>query len=70
MVGLPQDVRIVAERGDGRRLDQLAQALCGCWVVSLSNGGISRLVGAILAGDDTGPSRTDELPRAASGAGT
>jgi hypothetical protein len=70
MVSLPQDVRVLADRGDERRLDQLAQALCGCWVVSLSNGGISRLLGAIMSGDDSRlPHADDQKRRAVSGGG-
>ncbi len=33
----------------GRRLDQVAQALCGCWVGRLPDDSLSRLVGAIMA---------------------
>ena len=38
---------------DDRRLDQLARALCGCWVVELPDKGLARLLRAILTGDDT-----------------
>jgi len=51
MVALPTEVQIGTQPGDKRRVDQLAQALCGCWVVSLSNGGVARLLGAIMGGD-------------------
>jgi hypothetical protein len=66
VVAMPPDVHVTASYRDEHRLDQLAQALCGCWVVSLSNGGVSRLLGAIMAGDECreGPPR-----RAASGVG-
>jgi hypothetical protein len=35
-----------------RRLDQLAQASCGCWVASLSERGITRLLEAIVGLDE------------------
>lgn len=41
---------------DERRLDQLAQALCACWVKGLSEQGVSRLVDAIVSMDD------DDMP--------
>lgn len=69
MVSLPEDVRISAEEGE-RRLDQLAQVLCGCWVVSLSNAGVSRLLGVIMAGDECLSARDrDGQRRAATGSG-
>jgi len=37
-------------RQDRRRLDQLAQALCGCWVNRLPSGGVTRFLEAILGG--------------------
>jgi hypothetical protein len=46
-----------------RRLDQLAQASCGCWVARLSNQGMVRLLEAIV-GADEGASDT---PRAIAG---
>ena len=39
-------------RSDDRRLDQLAQALCGCWVAKLPDRGLARLLRAIWTGDD------------------
>jgi hypothetical protein len=66
VVAMPPDVHVTASHGDERRLDQLAQALCGCWVVSLSNGRVSRLLGAIMAGDE---GREDPQRRTAAGAG-
>ena len=39
-------------RPDDRRLDQLAQALCGCWVTKLPDRGLARLLRAIWTGDD------------------
>lgn len=36
-----------------RRLDQLAQALCGCWVVTLPESGLARLLGAIMEGEES-----------------
>ena len=38
---------------DDRRLDQLAQALCGCWVVKLPDLGLARILRAVMTGDDT-----------------
>jgi hypothetical protein len=35
-----------------KRLDQLAQASCGCWVASLSNSGVARLLEAIVGMDE------------------
>jgi len=35
-----------------RRLDQLAQASCGCWVAALSNRGVARLLEAIVRVDE------------------
>ena len=35
-----------------RRLDQLAQASCGCWVAALSKHGIARLLDAIVGIDE------------------
>ena len=43
-----------------RRLDQLAQASCGCWVAALSNQGIARLLEAIVGADE----RVAHSPRA------
>jgi hypothetical protein len=37
---------------DERRLDQLAQALCACWVTCLTEPGVARLVDAIVSADD------------------
>jgi len=62
---MPADCRAAEERPDDKRLDQLAQALCGCWVISLSDTGVMRLFGAIM-GDEGSPS-TER--RAASGGG-
>ena len=42
-----------AIRPDERRLDQLAQALCGCWVVTLPESGLARLLEAIVAGEES-----------------
>jgi hypothetical protein len=43
---------------DERRLDQLAQALCACWVKGLSDRSLARLVDAIVSADgDSGPLR-------------
>jgi hypothetical protein len=52
IVILPADCRATGEVPDRRRLDQLAQALCGCWVVRLPDSGLARLMRAIMTGDD------------------
>lgn len=52
-VALPADCRAEGTRYDRRRLDQLAQALCGCWVSRLPNGGLARLLGAVMKGSET-----------------
>lgn len=46
-----------------RRLDQLAQASCGCWVAALSNRGMARLLEAIVGVD--GPA--SDRPRVITG---
>jgi hypothetical protein len=50
-VVLPPDLHLLRENGNERRIDQLAQSLCGCWVVKLSDRAVSRLLGAVMAGD-------------------
>jgi hypothetical protein len=49
---MSSDFRHVFSCKDDRRLDQLAQALCGCWVARLSESGVARLLNAVMAGDD------------------
>jgi hypothetical protein len=49
---MPADCGVTGESPDGQRLDRLAQALCGCWVVRLPDKGLSRLLRAIMTGDD------------------
>ena len=58
LVVLPMGERAADDVLDERRLDQLAQALCACWVKGLSEQGVSRLVEAIVSvDDDAGPLR-------------
>jgi hypothetical protein len=52
IVDLPADYEAADARAGERCLDQLAQALCGCWVARLTDGRVTRLVGAIMAGDE------------------
>lgn len=55
---LPMGDRAADDVLDERRLDQLAQAVCACWVKGLCDRGLARLVDAIVsAGDDTGSLR-------------
>ena len=65
IIVLPADCRGVDERPDDRRLDQLAQALCGCWAVDLPEDDLTALLGAIMAGDEAHGARK----RAVSGGG-
>ena len=51
-VALPAECGAAGKSCDYRRLDQLAQALCGCWVVKLPDRGLARLLRAIITGDD------------------
>jgi hypothetical protein len=50
---LPADCLAASVHPVGRRLDQLAQALCGCWVVILPESGLTRLLEAIVAGEES-----------------
>lgn len=62
LVVLPTPCPAALDAAAERRLDQLAQASCGCWVASLSKQGMARLLEAIVG--------TDELvsrPRATAG---
>jgi hypothetical protein len=52
-VALPADCRGGAELPDDARLDKLARALCGCWVVDLPEDDLTALLGAIMTGDET-----------------
>lgn len=49
---MPADYGKDGACADSRRLGQLAQALCGCWVDRLPNSGLSRLLGAIMTGNE------------------
>lgn len=64
MVVLPADCRDAVARLDGRRLDRLAQAVCGCWVVRLPDSGVWRLLWALMAGDGVG---TEQEPHMSGG---
>jgi hypothetical protein len=44
----PQPVDVLGER----KMDQLARASCGCWVASLSEQGVTRLLEAIVGFDE------------------
>jgi hypothetical protein len=52
VVALPAECLAANVGPEGRRLDQLAQALCGCWVVTLPETGLVRLLGAIMDGQE------------------
>jgi hypothetical protein len=52
LVVLPTACPLPVDALGERRLDQLAQASCGCWVTSLSDRGVARLLDAIVALDD------------------
>lgn len=49
-ITLPQDFSSSEEPPTEKRLDQLAQALCGCWVVTIPQRSLSRLLAAVLGG--------------------
>jgi hypothetical protein len=68
-VALPAGDDEVAALVDAGRLDQLAQALCGCWVRSLNDSSIARLLRAVVSGDglDSGFRGSDATPCAAVG---
>jgi hypothetical protein len=53
MVTLPVDFRTAEGPPDEQRLEQLAQALCGCWVISLPETGVMRLLEAIMGGENS-----------------
>ena len=50
---------------DAKRRDLVAQSLCGCWVRELSEGGVARLLRAVVTGDgfDSGLRDTGSTPR-------
>ncbi len=52
LVGLPAATPPPADAQAEKRLDQLAQASCGCWVDTLSERGVARLLEAIVGVDD------------------
>lgn len=52
-IALPAHCLAADVRPGDRRLDQLAQALCGCWVVTLPESGLARLLEAIVAGEES-----------------
>jgi hypothetical protein len=53
LVALPVECLSTNVGPGDRRLDQLAQALCGCWVVTLPESGLARLLGAIMDGEES-----------------
>lgn len=55
LVVLPQEGRTASDVLDDRRLDQLAQSLCGCWVTDLSHADIRDLLEAIASSNGHGP---------------
>jgi hypothetical protein len=63
LVVLPATYALPVDALAERRLDQLAQASCGCWVASLSERGVNRLLEAIVGFDEHMPGR----PRAFAG---
>ena len=52
LVGLPAAAPSPVDEAAGRRLDQLAQASCGCWVGVLSDRRMAKLLEAIVCADD------------------
>jgi hypothetical protein len=52
LVVLPTACSAPADPLGEKRLDQLAQASCGCWVASLSHSGVARLLEAIVGMDE------------------
>jgi hypothetical protein len=53
LVALPAAAPSPADEQAEKRLDQLAQASCGCWVNALSKRGMDRLLEAIVSADDS-----------------
>jgi hypothetical protein len=52
MVGLPAAAPAPVDAQAAKRLNQVAQASCGCWVKILPERGVARLLEAIVNGDD------------------
>jgi hypothetical protein len=52
IVAFPADLGPAGGPAGGRHLDQLAQALCGCWVAKLPDKGLARLLRAVIIGDE------------------
>gem|GEM_PF-3109749 len=50
-ITLPRECARNGDTPPDKRLDQLAQALCGCWVVTMPEKGMVRLLAAILGGN-------------------
>jgi hypothetical protein len=57
LVLLPSSVPVPTDAQAEKRVDQLAQASCGCWVDTLSSRGMARLLDAIVSVDDVRVSR-------------
>jgi len=53
LVTLPADCLSKNLPPERRRLDQLAQALCGCWVVTLPESGLVKFLGVIMNAEDS-----------------
>jgi hypothetical protein len=49
---MPDSAPAPVDVGAERRLDQIAQASCGCWVDTLSDRRMARLLDAIVNVDD------------------
>jgi hypothetical protein len=52
LVGLPGNAPAPVDASAEKRLDQIAQASCGCWVDTLSDRRMARLLDAIVNVDD------------------
>ena len=63
LVGMPESAPAPVDVRAERRLDQLAQASCGCWVDTLSDRGMARLLDAIISVDDMRFSRAFAVQR-------
>lgn len=53
LVSFPAAAPAPADEQAEKRLDQLAQASCGCWVMVLSKRGMYRLLEAIVSANDS-----------------
>jgi len=64
-VALPAGEDTSGVQGDDEHRDLLAGALCGCWVRELSDGGVARLLRAVVTGDglDSGLRDSESTPQ-------